>query len=272
METFDFGRRIRDVVVPDIRKTYRVSGHYLSLDAAAEVITVVRLGLLAAGAGELTDEQLSELGTVLEYQVHPDLRPKSGEKKDVVAEIERLWSERQAVHTSVDASSSKAPGRLKWLAMLALLGMLLGMGLATLFFFSRGMIRHEVGEGEVEKAILAHATRDMIANRLAELQAKVAGYRCPVKAWEEDQKEVFASQKALVQATEHAIYARGRLEGLAHPKAIQVPEPTTYHINRILGVVNKMIQDQKSLLPKGSVEQARAELLRAVVQQGRACK
>jgi hypothetical protein len=133
--------------------------------------------------------------------------------------------------------------------MLALLGMLLGMGLATLFFFSRGMIRHEVGEGEVEKAILAYATRDTIANRLAELQAKVAGYRCPVKAWEEDQKEVFASQKALVQATEHAIYARGRLEGLAHPKAIR-SQATTYHSNRVLGVVNKMIQDQKSLLPK----------------------
>jgi len=272
METFDFGRRIRDVVVPDIRKTYRVSGHYLSLDAAAEVITVVRLGLLAAGNGELTDEQLSELGTVLEYQVHPDLRPKSGEKKDVVAEIERLWSERQALRTSIDAPSSKAPGRLKWLAMMALLGMLLGMGLATLFFFSRGMIRHEVGEGEVEKAIFAHATRDMIANRLAEVQAKVAGYRCPVKAWEEDQKEVLASQKALVQATEHDAYARGRLEGLAHPKAIQVPEATTYHINRVLGVVNKLIQDQKSLLPKGSVDQARAELLRAAAQQGRVCK
>jgi hypothetical protein len=112
----------------------------------------------------------------------------------------------------------------------------------------------------------------MIANRLAEVQAKVAGYRCPVKAWEEDQKEVLASQKALVQATEHDAYARGRLEGLAHPKAIQVPEATTYHINRVLGVVNKMIQDQKSLLPKGSVDQARVELLRVVAQQGRICK
>jgi hypothetical protein len=57
--------------------------------------------------------------------------------------------------------------------------MLLGMGLATLFFYSRGMIRHEVGAGELEKAIFAQATRNVIAHRLTELQAKVARYRCP---------------------------------------------------------------------------------------------
>ena len=156
---------------------------------------------------------------------------------------------------------------------MALCGMLLGLGLATLFFYSRGMIRHEVGAGELEKAIFAQATRDAITNRLAELQARVARYRCPTnKAWEDDQKEVFASQKALVKAAEHAEYARGRLDGLAHPKSITIPEPTAYHINRMLGIVGKMVQDQKSLLPRGAVEQARVELLRAVVEEGRLCK
>src|SRR5262245_50728292 len=123
METFDFGRRIRDVVLPEVRKTYHVTGHYLSLEAAAGVIAVVRLGLLSAGCGELTEEQLLELGTVLEYQVHPELRPKSGEKKDVVSEIERLWAERQATHASLGGPSPKAPGRVKWVVMMALLGM-----------------------------------------------------------------------------------------------------------------------------------------------------
>jgi hypothetical protein len=272
METFDFGRRIRDVVLPEVRKTHHVTGHYLSLEAAAGVIEVVRLGLIAAGCGELTDEQLLELGMVLEYQVHPELRPKSGEKKDVVAEIERLWAERQAAHSSLGESPPKAPARVKWGVLIGLLGMLLGTGVTALFFSSRGMMRHEVEAGEVEKAVFAQATRDVITNRLAELQAKVARYRCPSKTWEEDQKEVIASQKALVQATEHAEYARGRLEGLAHPKTITVPESTTYHVNRVLGVVSKMVQDQKNLLPKGSVEQARTELLRTASLQGRGCK
>jgi hypothetical protein len=81
LDTSDFERRIRDLVIPTIRKQYRVSGHSLSLEAAAEVIQVVRLGLLAAGWGELTEEQLIALGTVLEYQVHQQLRPRSGGKK-----------------------------------------------------------------------------------------------------------------------------------------------------------------------------------------------
>ena len=111
-----------------------------------------------------------------------------------------------------------------------------------------------------------------MANRLAKLQAKVARYRCPSKTWEEDQKEVIASQKALVQATEHAEYAHGRLEGLAHPKAMTVPEPTEYHVKRVSGVVSKMVQDQKNLLPKGAMEQTRAEPLRTAGLQGRGCK
>ena len=53
---------------------------------------------------------------------------------------------------------------------------------------------------------------------------------------------------------------------------IQVPEPTSYHIKRVSGIVGKLLQDQKSLLPKGAVDQARSELLRVAVQQGRACK
>jgi hypothetical protein len=75
-----------------------------------------------------------------------------------------------------------------------------------------------------------------------------------------------------VKATEHAEYERGRLEGLAHPKPIQVPEPTSYHIKRVSGIVGKLVQDQKSLLPKGATDQARSELLRVAGQQGRACK
>jgi len=181
METFDFGRRIRDVVLPEVRKTYHATGHYLSLEAAAGAITVVRLGLLAAGCGELTEEQLLELGTALEYQVHPELRPRSGEKKDVVAEIERLWAERQGTHASLGGPPPKASVRVRWVVMMALLGILLGLGVATLFFSSRGMMRHEVEAGEVEKAIFAQATRDVITNRLTDLQAKVARYRCPVR-------------------------------------------------------------------------------------------
>lgn len=272
MDTSDFERRIRDLVIPAIRKQYRVTGHYLSLEAAAEVIQVVRLGLLTAGWGELTEEQLIALGTVLEYQIHQQLRPRSGGKRAVVSEIEQLWAARQAAHATLGGPPAKTSSRLPWVAILALCGMLLGLGLATLFFYSRGMIRHEVGAGELEKAILAQATRDVIANRLADLQAKVARYRCPNKAWEDDQKEVLASQKALVRAKEHAEYARGRLDGLAYPKSITVPEPTAYHNNRMLGIVSKMVQDQKSLLPKGAVEQAREELLRAVVEEGRMCK
>jgi hypothetical protein len=272
LDTSDFERRIRDLVIPAIRKQYRVTGHYLNLEAAAEVIQVVRLGLLAAGWGELTEEQLVALGTVLEYQIHQQLRPQSGRKKDVVSEIEQLWAARQAAHTTLGVPPAKTSSRVPWVAIMSLFGMLLGMGLATLFFYSRGMMRHEVGADELEKAILAQATWDAITNRLAELQAKVARYRCPNKAWEDDQKEVFASQKALVKAAEHAEYARGRLDGLAHPKSITIPEPTAYHINRMLGIVGKMVQDQKSLLPRGAVEQARAELLRAVVEEGRLCK
>ena len=94
MEPFDLGRRIRDIIIPHIRKKYHITGQYLTLEAAAEVIQVVRLGLRVAGFGELTEEQLSEVGTVLEPEVHHQLRPRSGGKKAVVLEIERLWSER----------------------------------------------------------------------------------------------------------------------------------------------------------------------------------
>jgi hypothetical protein len=272
MEAFDLGRRTRDFIIPNIRKKYHITGQYLSLAAAAEVIQVVRLGLLAAGCGELTEEQLAELGTVLEPEVHQQLRPKSGGKKAVVLEIERLWSDRSAAHAPPGVPQRKASVRAIKVAILSLLGMLLGVGLATLFFHSRGMIRQEVGKDAWESAIFAKATRDVIANRLAEVQAKVAGHHCPGKPWEDDQKEVLASQYALVKATERAEYERGRLEGLAHPKPVQVPEPMSYHIKRVTGIVAKLVQDQKSLLPKGAVDQARAELLRAAVQQGRACK
>jgi hypothetical protein len=272
MEAFDLGRRIRDFIIPNIRKKYHITGQYLSLVAAAEVIQVVRLGHLAAGLGELTEEQLAELGTVLEPEVHQQLRPKSGGKKAVVLEIERLWSDRSAAHAPPGVPQSKASVRVIKVAILSLLGMLLGIGLATLFFYSRGMIRQEVGKDAWESAIFAKATRDVIANRLAEVQAKVAGHRCPGKPWEDDQKEVLAFQYALVKATERAEYERGRLEGLAHPKPVQVPEPTPYHIKRVSGIVGKLLQDQKSLLPKGAVDQARSELLRTAVQQGRVCK
>ena len=75
-----------------------------------------------------------------------------------------------------------------------------------------------------------------------------------------------------MKATERAEYERGRVEGLAHPKPIQVPEPTSYHIKRVAGIVGKLLQDQKGLLPKGAVDQAHSELLRVAVQQGRVCK
>lgn len=81
MEAFDLGRRIRDFIIPHIRKKYHITGQYLSLVAAAEVIQIVRFGLLAAGCGELTEEQLAALGTILEPEVHKQLRPKSGGKK-----------------------------------------------------------------------------------------------------------------------------------------------------------------------------------------------
>ena len=272
MEAFDLGRRIRDFVIPNIRKKYHITGQYLSLAAAAEVVEVVRLGLLAAGFGELTEEQLSEVGTVLEPELHQQLRPKSGGKKAVVLEIERLWSERSTAHATPGVSQPTAAVRVTKVAILSLLGMLLGIGFATLFFYSRGMIRQEIGKDALESAIFAKATKDVIANRLAEVQAKVAGHPCPGKPWEEDQKEVLAFQHALVKAREHAEYERGRVEGLAHPKPIQVPEPAAYHIKRVSGIVGKLVQDQKGLLPKGAVDQARSELLRVAVQQGRVCK
>ena len=272
METFALGRRIRDSIIPNIRKKYHITGQYLSLAAAAEVIQVVRLGLLAAGVGELTEEHLIELGTVLEPEVHQQLRPKAGGKKAVVLEIERLWSERPAAHATQGVPQPKAAVGVKKVAILSFLGMLLGIGLATLFFYSRGMIRQEVGKDALESAIFAKAARDVIANRLAEERAKVARHPCPGKPWEEDQKEVLASQHALVKATERAEYERGRVEGLAYPKPIQIPEPTSYHIKRVSGIVGKLLQDQKSLLPKGAVDPARSELLRVAVQQGRACK
>ena len=272
METFELGRRIRDFIIPNIRKKYHITGQYLSLAAAAEVIQVVRLGLLATGFGELTEEQLIELGTVLEPEVHQQLRPKSGgEKSRRVGNRATVVRKVSGSHSS-RRSSTQAAVRVKKVAMLAFLGMLLGIGLATLFFYSRGMIRQEVGEGELENAIFAKATRDVIAKRLAEVQAKITGHPCPGKTWEDDHKEVLASQHALVKATERAEYVRGRLEGLAHPKPIQVPEPTSYHVKRVAGIVSKLLQDQKSLLPKGTVDQARSELLRVAVQQGRVCK
>jgi hypothetical protein len=272
MEAFNLGRRIRDFIIPSIRKKYHITGQYLSLAAAAEVMQVVRLGFLVAGFGDLTEEQLVECGTVLEPEVHQQLRPKSGGKQAVVLEIERLWSERSAAHAPPGVPQPTAAGRVIKVALVSLLGMLLGIGLATLFFYSRGMIRQEVGKGELESAIFAKAARDVIANRLVEVQAQVAGHPCPGKTWEDDQKEVLAFQHALVKATERAEYARGRLEGLAHPKSIQVPEPTSYHIKRVAGIVGKLVQDQKSLLPKGAVDQARSELLRVAVQQGRVCR
>jgi hypothetical protein len=272
METFALGSQIRDYIIPHIRKKYHITGQYLSLAAAAEVIQVVRLGLLAAGFGELTEEQLSELGTVLEAEVHQQLRPKSGGKKAVVLEIERLWSARPVAHATQGIPQPKAAVGVKKVAILSVLGMLLGIGLATLFFYSRGMIRQEIGKSELESAIFAKATRDVIAHRLAEVQAKAAGHPCPGKTWEDDHKEVLASQHALVKATERAEYERGRVEGLAHPSPIQVPEPTSYHIKRVSGIIGKLLQDQKSLLPKGAVDQARSELLRTAVQQGRVCK
>ena len=130
METFALGRQIRDYIIPHIRKKYHITGQYLSLAAAAEVIQVVRLGLLAAGVGELTEEQLSELGTILEPEVHQQLRPKSGGKKAVVLEIERLWSERPAAHATQGVPHSKAAGGVKKVAIVSFLGMLLGIGLA----------------------------------------------------------------------------------------------------------------------------------------------
>ena len=272
MEPFNVGRRIRDFVIPHVRTKYHITGQYLSLEAAAEVIQVVRLGLLAAGFGELTEEQLTEIGTVLEPEVHPQLRPGAGGKKAVVLEIERLWSERPVARSTQGVLQPKAAWRVKGVAMLSFLGMVLGIGLATLFFYSRGMIRQEVGKSELDSAIFAKAARDVIANRLGEVRAKMAGHPCPGKTWEDDQKEVLAFQHALVKATEHAEYERGRLEGLAHPKPVQVPEPASYHIKRVSGIVGKLVQDQKSLLPKGAVDQARSELLRVAVQQGRACK
>jgi hypothetical protein len=271
MEPFDLGRRIRDVIIPHIRKKYHITGQYLSLEAAAEVIQVVRLGLLVAGFGELTEEQLSEVGTVLEPEVHHQLRPRTGGKKAVVLEVERLWAER-SVASAAGVPHPKATWRVCGMAILSCLGLLLGIGLTTLFFYSRGMIRQEVGKDALESAIFAKATRDVIANRLAEVRTNIARHACPGKPWEEDQKEVLASQYALAKATERAEYERGRVEGLAHPKPMQVPEPTPYHIKRVSGIVGKMLQDQKSLLPKGAVDQARSELLRAAVQQGRACK
>ena len=48
--------------------------------------------------------------------------------------------------------------------------------------------------------------------------------------------------------------------------------PATYHIKRVTGVVGKLLRDQKSLLPRGAVEQARSELLRVALQQGHTCK
>ena len=272
MEPFDLGRRIRDIIIPHIRKKYHITGQYLTLEAAAEVIQVVRLGLRVAGFGELTEEQLSEVGTVLEPEVHHQLRPRSGGKKAVVLEIERLWSERPVARATREISQPKAAWRVRGIAILSFVGMLLGMGLATLFFYSRGMIRQEIGKDALESAIFARATRDVIANRLAEVRTKVTGHPCPGKPWEEDQKDILASQHALVKATERAEYERGRVEGLAHPKPMQVPEPTAYHIKRVAGIVGKMLQDQKSLLPKGAVDQARSELLRVAVQHGRACK
>jgi hypothetical protein len=158
------------------------------------------------------------------------------------------------------------------LVAIPLLGMLLGMGLATLFFSSRGMLRQEVGTSELESAMFARATRDILAQQLAALQATIAGHRCPDKMWEDEQKDVLAARQALGKATERAAYARGRLDGLAHPTSLTVPEPTAYHTKRVAGIVSKMVQDEKSFLPRGAVDQARSELLRVAVQQGHVCK
>jgi len=272
MEPFDLGRRIRDFIIPHMRQKHHITGQYLTLEAAAEAVQIVRLGLLAAGFGQLTEEQLGEVGTVLEPEVHQQLRPRAGGKKAIVLEIERLWAERPAVHTLPGVSQPRASGRLTKVAGLSFAGMLLGIGLATLFFYSRGMIRQGLGKGELESAIFAKATRNVIVQRLTEAEAKVAGHPCPGKVWEDDQKEALAFQHALVKATEHAEYARGRLEGLAHPQTIQVPEPTEYHIKRVGGIVGKLVQDQKSLLPRGAVEPARSELMRVALQEGRACQ
>jgi hypothetical protein len=272
MEPSDLGRRIRDYVIPDIRKKYHITGQYLSLEAAVEVIQVVRLGLLTAGLGQLTEAQLSELGAAMEHQIHQQLKPQTGGAKEIVAELERLWSARPVTHATSGVPRPPATARVKRLVILSVLGLLLGMGLATLFFYSRGLIRQEVGKSDLESAIFAKATRDVLVQRLAEIQAKVAKYNCPGKTWEDEQREVLACKQALVQATEQAEYARGRIDGLASPRSLQLPEPTAYHIGRVTGIVDKMVRDQKNLLPRGAVEQARSELLRVAVQQGHTCK
>ena len=272
MEPSDLGRRIRDYVIPEIRRKYHITGQYLSLEAAIEVIQVVRLGFLTTGLGQLTDAQLSELGAAMEHQIHQQLKPQTGGAKEIVAELERLWAARLVTHATSRAPRPPATARMKWLAALSVLGILLGIGLTTLFFSSRGLIRQEVGKSDLENAIFAKATRDVIAQRLAEIQAKVAKYNCPGKTWEDEQKEVLACKQALVKATEQAEYARGRLDGLAYPRSLQIPGPTTYHVGRVTGIVDKMVRDQKNLLPRGAVEQARSELLRVAVQQGHTCK
>ena len=85
MELSDLGRRIRDYVIPEVRKKYHITGQYLSLEAAIEVIQVVRLGLLTAGLGQLTEAQLSELGAAIEHQIHQQLKPQTGGPKEIVA-------------------------------------------------------------------------------------------------------------------------------------------------------------------------------------------
>ena len=77
METFALGRRIRDSIIPNIRKKYHITGQYLSLAAAAEVIQVVRLGLLAAGVGNSPRSNSSNSGLYLspKYTSNSDPSP-----------------------------------------------------------------------------------------------------------------------------------------------------------------------------------------------------
>ena len=107
METFELGRRIRDFIIPNIRKKYHITGQYLSLAAAAEVIQVVRLGLLATGFGELTEEQLIELGTVLEPEYTSNSDPSQVGKSRRVGNRATVVRKVSGSHSSRRSSTPK---------------------------------------------------------------------------------------------------------------------------------------------------------------------
>ena len=81
MEPSDLGRRIRDFIIPEVRKKYHITGQYLSLEAAVEVIQVVRLVSSPQGLGNSPRSNSANSEPPLSPRYTSNLNPIRWEKR-----------------------------------------------------------------------------------------------------------------------------------------------------------------------------------------------